>query len=214
MLFALAFIVTFVNGGLTGLFLGNVVVDVPLSDTMFVVAHFHMVMGVAPILVIFGAIYHWYPKITGRMLDEKLGQFHFWTTFLGAYLIFFPMHYLGLMGVPRRYNELGDMGLIAESAHQLNAFISIMAFIVGLAQIVFLFNLLWSIRHGREAGGNPWRATSLEWQTPQTPPPHGNWGKELPVVYRWAYDYSVPGAKQDFLPQNDPGPSTTAMGHA
>ena len=214
MLFALAFIVTFVNGGLTGLFLGNVVVDVPLSDTMFVVAHFHMVMGVAPILVIFGAIYHWYPKITGRMLDERLGQFHFWITFLGAYLIFFPMHYLGLMGVPRRYNELGDMGLIAESAHQLNAFISIMAFIVGFAQIVFLFNLLWSIRHGREAGGNPWRATSLEWQTPQTPPAHGNWGKEMPVVYRWAYDYSVPGAKQDFLPQNDPGPGTTAMGHA
>ncbi|MET0940208.1 MAG: cytochrome c oxidase subunit I [Mesorhizobium sp.] len=213
MLFALAFIVTFVNGGLTGLFLGNVVVDVPLSDTMFVVAHFHMVMGVAPILVIFGAIYHWYPKITGRMLDEKLGQFHFWVTFLGAYLIFFPMHYLGLMGVPRRYNELGDMGLIAESAHQLNAFITVMALIVGFAQMVFLFNLLWSIRHGREAGGNPWRATSLEWQTPTTPPPHGNWGKEVPVVYRWAYDYSVPGAKQDFLPQNDPGPGLATKGH-
>ena len=114
MLFALAFIVTFVNGGLTGLFLGNVVVDVPLSDTMFVVAHFHMVMGVAPILVIFGAIYHWYPKITGRMLNEALGQFHFWVTFLGAYLIFFPMHYVGLMGVPRRYNELGDMALMTE----------------------------------------------------------------------------------------------------
>ena len=111
MLFALAFIVTFVNGGLTGLFLGNVVVDVPLSDTMFVVAHFHMVMGVAPIIVIFGAIYHWYPKITGRMLNEAMGQFHFWVTFLGAYLIFFPMHYLGLMGVPRRYSELGDMAL-------------------------------------------------------------------------------------------------------
>jgi cytochrome c oxidase subunit 1 len=214
MLFALAFIVTFVNGGLTGLFLGNVVVDVPLSDTMFVVAHFHMVMGVAPILVIFGAIYHWYPKITGRMLNEALGQFHFWVTFLGAYLIFFPMHYLGLMGVPRRYNELGDMGLIADSAHQLNAFISIMAFIVGFAQLVFLFNLLWSIRYGREAGGNPWRATSLEWQTATTPPPHGNFGKELPVVYRWAYDYNVPGAKQDFLPQNEPGDDAQAKGHA
>ena len=213
MLFALAFIVTFVNGGLTGLFLGNVVVDVPLSDTMFVVAHFHMVMGVAPILVIFGAIYHWYPKITGRMLNEGLGQFHFWATFLGAYLIFFPMHYLGLMGVPRRYNELGEMGLIADSAHQLNAFISIMAFIVGFAQLVFLFNLVWSIRHGKEAGGNPWRATTLEWQTPETPPAHGNFGKELPIVYRWAYDYSVPGAKQDFLPQNEPGDYGQAKGH-
>ncbi|MER9656099.1 cytochrome c oxidase subunit I [Mesorhizobium sp. M0152] len=205
MLFALAFIVTFVNGGLTGLFLGNVVVDVPLSDTMFVVAHFHMVMGVAPIIVIFGAIYHWYPKVTGRMLNEVLGRFHFWVTFLGAYLIFFPMHYLGLMGVPRRYNELTDMAVMTESAHHLNSFISIMAFIVGFAQIVFLFNLIWSIRHGREAGGNPWRATTLEWQTPQTPPPHGNFGKELPIVYRWAYDYSVPGAKEDFIPQNVPG---------
>ncbi|RWD63577.1 MAG: cytochrome c oxidase subunit I [Mesorhizobium sp.] len=205
MLFALAFIVTFVNGGLTGLFLGNVVVDVPLSDTMFVVAHFHMVMGVAPILVIFGAIYHWYPKVTGRMLDETLGRFHFWVTFLGAYLIFFPMHYLGLMGIPRRYAELTDMTIMTESAHHLNSFISIVAFIVGFAQMVFLFNLIWSIRHGREAGGNPWRATTLEWQTPHTPPAHGNFGKELPIVYRWAYDYSVPGAKEDFIPQNVPG---------
>ncbi|MDX8523797.1 cytochrome c oxidase subunit I [Mesorhizobium sp. MSK_1335] len=205
MLFALAFIVTFVNGGLTGLFLGNVVVDVPLSDTMFVVAHFHMVMGVAPIMVIFGAIYHWYPKVTGRMLNETLGRFHFWVTFVGAYLIFFPMHYLGLMGIPRRYAELTDMNVMTESAHHLNSFISIMAFVVGFAQMVFLFNLIWSLRHGREAGGNPWRATTLEWQTPETPPAHGNFGKELPIVYRWAYDYSVPGAKEDFIPQNVPG---------
>jgi cytochrome c oxidase subunit 1 len=204
MLFALAFIVTFVNGGLTGLFLGNVVVDVPLSDTMFVVAHFHMVMGVAPIMVIFGAIYHWYPKITGRMLNEVLGRFHFWVTFVGTYLIFFPMHYLGLMGVPRRYNELGDMALLPQSAHTLNEFISIMAFIVGFAQLVFLFNLIWSIRHGREAGGIPWRATTREWQTPQTPPAHGNFGKEMPIVFRWAYDFSVPGASEDFIPQNEP----------
>ncbi|MCA1404998.1 cytochrome c oxidase subunit I [Ensifer sp. IC3342] len=206
MLFALAFIVTFVNGGLTGLFLGNVVVDVPLSDTMFVVAHFHMVMGVAPILVIFGAIYHWYPKITGRMLNEALGQLHFWITFLGSYAIFFPMHYVGLVGVPRRYHDLGEAAFVPESVHSLNAFISVAALIVGAAQIVFLFNLVWSLRHGREAGGNPWRATTLEWQTPETPPPHGNWGKELPVVYRWAYDYSVPGAPEDFIPQNQPAP--------
>ncbi len=204
MLFALAFIVTFVNGGLTGLFLGNVVVDVPLSDTMFVVAHFHMVMGVAPILVIFGAIYHWYPKVTGRMLDERLGKLHFWVTFLGAYLIFFPMHYIGLMGVPRRYHEIGGMAFVPPSAATLNEFITVAALVVGAAQLVFLFNLAWSVRHGREAGGNPWRATTLEWQTPQTPPAHGNWGKTLPVVYRWAYDYSVPGAEQDFLPQNQP----------
>jgi len=207
MLFALAFIVTFVNGGLTGLFLGNVVVDVPLSDTMFVVAHFHMVMGVAPILVIFGAIYHWYPKITGRIFNEALGQFHFWVTFVGAYLIFFPMHYLGLLGMPRRYHDIGQTSFIPDSAHTLNAFISVVALIVGVAQMVFLFNMFWSLKRGREAGGNPWRATTLEWQTPETPPGHGNFGKELPLVYRWAYDYNVPGAKEDFIPQNQPGPA-------
>ncbi|MBB4039691.1 cytochrome c oxidase subunit 1 [Microvirga flocculans] len=212
MLFALAFIVTFVNGGLTGLFLGNVVVDVPLSDTMFVVAHFHMVMGVAPILVIFGAIYHWYPKITGRMMNDILGKLHFWVTFLGAYAIFFPMHYLGLMGIPRRYHDIGDMAFVPASAHTLNAFITVAALIVGAVQLTFVFNLFWSLRYGKPAGGNPWRATTLEWQTPETPPPHGNWGKELPVVYRWAYDYSVPGADQDFLPQNQPGFTSTAPG--
>ncbi|WCK05159.1 cytochrome c oxidase subunit I [Agrobacterium tumefaciens] len=204
MLFALAFIVTFINGGLTGLFLGNVVVDVPLSDTMFVVAHFHMVMGVAPIMVIFGAIHHWYPKVTGRMLNTAMGHIHFWITFLGAYAIFFPMHYLGLMGVPRRYYELGETAFIPPSAHTLNMFISVAALIVGAAQLLFLFNLAWSLRSGKPAGGNPWRATTLEWQTPQTPPVHGNWGRDLPVVYRWPYDYSVPGADEDFLPQNQP----------
>jgi cytochrome c oxidase subunit 1 len=211
MLFALAFIVTFVNGGLTGLFLGNVVVDVPLSDTMFVVAHFHMVMGVAPILVIFGAIYHWYPKITGRMLNDMLGYVHFWITFLGAYAIFFPMHYLGLLGVPRRYFEIGQTSFVPASAESLNIFITVVALTVGAAQLVFLFNLFWSLKKGREAGPNPWRATTLEWQTPETPPGHGNWGNELPVVYRWAYDYSVPGADKDFIPQNEPpGPSNGA----
>ncbi|MBD0316738.1 MAG: cytochrome c oxidase subunit I, partial [Nitrospiraceae bacterium] len=172
MLFALAFIVTFVNGGLTGLFLGNVVVDVPLSDTLFVVAHFHMVMGVAPIFVIFGALYHWYPKVTGRMLNDGLGKLHFWITFLGAYAIFFPMHYLGLLGMPRRYHEMGQTTFVPESAQTLNAFITVAALIVGAAQLVFLFNLFWSLRYGKEAGGNPWRATTLEWQTPETPPPH------------------------------------------
>ncbi|MBB4403662.1 MULTISPECIES: cytochrome c oxidase subunit I [Rhizobium/Agrobacterium group] len=214
MLFALAFIVTFINGGLTGLFLGNVVVDVPLSDTMFVVAHFHMVMGVAPIMVIFGAIHHWYPKVTGRMLNEAMGHVHFWVTFLGAYAIFFPMHYLGLMGVPRRYYELGETAFIPDSAHTLNMFITWAALIVGAAQLLFVFNLEWSLRWGKKAVGNPWRATTLEWQTPQTPPVHGNWGKELPVVYRWPYDYSVPGAAEDFLPQNQPaaaGPSERAL---
>ena len=210
MLYALAFIVTFVNGGLTGLFLGNVVVDVPLSDTMFVVAHFHMVMGIAPIFAIFGAIYHWYPKMTSRLLSDTLGKLHFWVTFLGAYAIFFPLHYIGLMGVPRRYYEMGEMAFVPPSTVTLNEFITIVALIVGAAQLSFVFNLVRSLRRGRPAGGNPWGATTLEWQTPQTPPGHGNWGKTLPVVYRWAYDYSVPGAAQDFLPQNQPPVPRTA----
>src|SRR3981189_1661577 len=210
MLFALSFIVTFVNGGLTGLFLGNVVVDGPLSDTMFVVAHFHMVMGVAPILVVFGAIYHWYPKVSGRMLNEALGRFHFWVTFLGAYAVFFPMHYLGLLGMPRRYHDIGETVFFPASAHDLNAFMSVAALIVGFAPLVFVFNMIRSLFKGKEAGGNPWNATTLEWQTPQTPPAHGNWGKELPIVYRWAYDYSVPGAKEDFVPQNQPAVARAA----
>jgi len=210
MLFALGFIVTFVNGGLTGLFLGNVVVDVPLSDTMFVVAHFHMVMGVAPIMVILGAIYHWYPLATGRMLDQTMGHIHFWITFIGAYAIFFPMHYVGLVGVPRRYYEIGEPAFMTAPVEGLNAFITVAALTVGAAQIVFLFNLYWSRNHGRVAGSNPWRATTLEWLTPVVPPEHGNWGKELPLVYRWAYDYSLPGAPEDFIVQTDPGPKAPA----
>jgi cytochrome c oxidase subunit 1 len=204
MLFSLAFIVTFVNGGITGLFLGNAVVDVPLSDTMFVVAHFHMVMGVAPIFVIFAGIYHWYPLVTGRMLNETMGKVHFWISFLGAYAIYFPMHYLGFLGVPRRYFELGKTAIYPQSAATLNEFITIVALIVGAAQVVFLFNLAWSYFKGKHAGRNPWRATSLEWQTAEMPPRHGNFGRELPVVYRWAYDYSVPGVAEDFIPQNLP----------
>lgn len=204
MLFAIAFIFTFVHGGLTGLFLGNVTVDLPLSDTYFVVGHFHMVMGVSPILVVFGAIYHWYPKITGRMWNVTLGKVHFWVTFLGTYAIYLPMHYLGILGVPRRYYALGTTDFLPDSVHSINAAITISALFVAAAQVVFLINLIWSLFKGPRADKNPWRATTLEWQTPDTPPKHGNWGPQLPVVYRWAYDYSVPGAKEDFIPQNVP----------
>ena len=206
MLFALAFIVTFVNGGITGLFLGNVIVDVPLSDTYFVVAHFHMVMGIAPVLVVFGAIYHWYPLITGRFLHEGMGKFHFWVSFLGSYLIYFPMHYLGFVGVPRRYYEMYDSEFMTVSTNYLNQFITVVALIVGFSQLVFLYNLITSAKFGKKAGKNPWNACSLEWRTPEVPPGHGNFGKELPIVYRWAYDFSVPGAKEDYIPQ-DIGPS-------
>ena len=204
MLFAIGFIFTFIHGGMTGLFLGNVTVDLPLSDTMFVVAHFHMVMAIAPIMVVFGAIYHWYPKITGRMLNDTLGKWHFWISFLGSYAIYLPMHYLGFLGVPRRYYALGTIDFIPESVNFMNAGITIAALTVGTAQLLFLYNLITSYFKGKEAGSNPWGATTLEWQTPDTPPKHGNFGKELPLVYRWAYDYSVPGVKEDFIPQNVP----------
>ena len=214
MLFAIGFIFTFINGGLTGLFLGNVTVDVPLSGTYFVVAHFHMVMGVSPILVVFGAIYHWYPKITGRMLDDTLGKIHFWSTFLGTYAIYLPMHYMGILGVPRRYYAYSNsIEFIPPSVQEANQWITISACFVASMQLVFLFNLVWSYWHGRHAGPNPWRATTLEWQTADTPPKHGNWGKDLPVVHRWAYDYSVPGAPEDFIPQNAPADDRIPASH-
>jgi cytochrome c oxidase subunit 1 len=209
MLFAIGFIFTFINGGLTGLFLGNVTVDVPLSDTMFVVAHFHMVMAIAPVLVVMGAIYHWYPKMTGRMLNDTMGKFHFWVTFVGSYAIYYPMHYLGFAGVPRRYYAIEGTNFIAESAQSLNVAITIAALVVGAVQVVFLYNLIWSYFKGKPSGDNPWNATTLEWQTADTPPQHGNFGETLPVVYRWAYDYSVPGAAQDFIPQNVPAGQST-----
>ena len=211
MLFAIGFIFTFIHGGLTGLYLGNVAADIPLSDTYFVVGHFHMVMGVSPIMVIFGAIYHWYPKITGRMFNNTLGKIHFWLTFLGVYSIYLPMHYLGFLGVPRRYFAYEGISF-SETTQAVNANITIAALIVGVTQLLFLFNLVWSLRKGKPAEHNPWGATTLEWQTPDKVPGHGNWGASLPTVHRWAYDYSVPGASQDFLPQTMSSEEATSLG--
>ncbi len=204
MLFAIGFIFTFIHGGLTGLFLGNVVIDLPLSDTYFVVAHFHMVMGVSPILVLFAALYHWFPKMSGRMYHEGMAKLHFWCTFLGTYAIYLPMHYLGIHGVPRRYYALGTTEFMAPATQDANTAITIAALFVGASQLLFFINVIWSLRYGEKSGPNPWGANSLEWQTPDTPPIHGNWGDSLPTVYRWAYDYSVPGAHEDFIPQNTP----------
>ena len=214
MLFAIGFIFTFINGGLTGLFLGNVTVDLPLSDTYFVVGHFHMVMAVSPILVVFGAIYHWYPKITGRMLDDTLGKIHFWITFIGTYAIYWPMHYLGFEGIPRRYYAMGQTEFMSSSVQDVNVAISIAAIAVALVQLLFIYNMIVSYFRGKESGHNPWKATTLEWRTPHTPPKHGNFAEELPVVYRWAYDYSVPGAPDDFIPQDEPPPEAAAASAA
>ncbi|VUD56466.1 Alternative cytochrome c oxidase subunit 1 [Thalassocella blandensis] len=204
MLFAIGFIFTFTHGGLTGLFLGNVVIDLPLSDTYFVVGHFHMVMGVSPIMVLFAAIYHWFPLISGKKLHDGMGKWHFWITFLGTYAIYLPMHYLGFLGVPRRYYAMGDTGFTDTSVQSLNAGITVSALIVGVAQLIFIFNLIYTVRNGKKCERNPWHAASLEWQPAVYPPPHGNWGDKLPIVYRWAYDYSVPDVQQDYIPQNVP----------
>ena len=204
MLFAIGFIFTFTHGGLTGLFLGNVTIDLPLSDTYFVVAHFHMVMGVSPVLVVFGAIYHWYPKMTGRMYNETMAKWHFWLTFLGTYSLYLPMHYLGFLGLPRRYFAMGDTAFMPDSAVTLNASMTISALFVAVVQVLFLYNIIVSLKKGEPSGHNPWKATTLEWLTPDTPPKHGNWGHDLPVVHRWAYDYSVPGQADDYVPQTVP----------
>ena len=212
MLWALAFVLTFIVGGITGLFLGNVIIDIPLSDTYFVVAHFHMVMGVSPIFAIFGGIYHWYPKLSGRMLDDRIGLLHFYITFIGTYLIYFPMHYLGFIGVPRRYYETGiteASGFYPQSAHDLNVFITCVALIVGVSQLLFVYNLIVSLKKGKKSGDNPWHANSLEWRTPETPPGHGNWGDRLPTVHRWAYDFGVQSGERDHIPQDVPKQQST-----
>jgi cytochrome c oxidase subunit 1 len=206
MLFAIGFIFTFTHGGLTGLFLGNVVIDLPLSDTYFVIGHFHMVMGVSPVLVLFGAIYHWYPKITGKMYNETMGKWHFWMTLFGTYAIYLPMHYLGFLGVPRRYYAYSGTDFIPESAQIANQGITIAAIFVALTQLLFFANMIWGLVSGPKASGNPWGATTLEWLTKETPPVHGNWGEDTPTVHRWAYDFSVPGHEEDFIPQTTPRP--------
>ncbi len=204
MLFCIGFLSTFLIGGLTGLFLGNVVVDLPLHETYFVVGHFHMVMGVAAILGIFAGLYHWWPLVTGKLMNPMLGKAHFWLTFLGSYLVFFPMHHLGILGLPRRYFNFASVGFLPDSVDTLNVIITIGALIAGFAQALVLINMAWSLVAGKKAPRNPWKAVTLEWQTPDVPAKHGNWGPTLPVVHRWAFSYSPAGHEEDFIPQNVP----------
>ena len=201
MLFAIGFVSMFISGGLTGIWLGNSSMDIHLHDTYFVVAHFHIVMGVSAFFGMFAGIYHWYPKMYGRYLNNTMAYIHFWITLIGAYLIFWHMHYEGLAGMPRRYLDYSNWA----SFHQfggLNRFITIVATIVFAIQLLFVFNFFYSIFKGRRViTQNPWGATTLEWTTPIRPG-HGNWVGEIPEVHRWAYDYGKDG--RDFIPQTEP----------
>ena len=202
MLFAIGFVSLFVSGGLSGPFLAQPILDIPLHDTYFVVGHFHLIMGVAAIFGIFAATYYWFPKMFGRMMSESLGRIHFWITLVGTYAIFMPMHYLGLAGHPRRYSQLTEVAYLHKLL-PLQTFMTYAAFITIAVQFIFLFNLFWSMFKGPKASDNPWEATTLEWTT-ATPPPHDNFGGQTPVVYHGAYEYSVPGAPTDFTMQTDP----------
>ncbi len=201
MLFAIGFVSLFVTGGLSGIFLGQAPVDVMMHATYFVVGHFHMVMGVAAIFGMFAGTYFWFPKMFGRMMNEKLGKTHFWITFVGVYCIFMPMHYLGVEGNVRRYSEFIDNYL--QPLLPVHRFMTIATFITGAAQFIFLFNLFWSMFKGEKATENPWEATSLEWTIP-SPPPHDNFAGKHPVVYRDPYEFGVPGEEKDYIMQNAP----------
>ncbi|WP_430894707.1 MULTISPECIES: cytochrome c oxidase subunit I [unclassified Paraflavitalea] len=201
MMFALGFVSLFISGGLTGIFLGNSTLDIHLHDTYFVIAHFHIVMGVSAFFGMFAGVYHWYPKMYGRYLNNTLAYIHFWVTLAGAYLIFWPMHYEGLAGMPRRYLDYSNWESFKQFA-ELNKFISTVAMIVFAVQILFVFNFFYSIWKGRKVTNqNPWGATTLEWTAPIRPG-HGNWPGEIPEVHRWAYDYAKDG--REFIPQTEP----------
>ncbi|RFM35361.1 cytochrome c oxidase subunit I [Chitinophaga silvisoli] len=201
MLFSIGFVSTFISGGLTGIWLGNSSIDIHLHDTYFVIAHFHIVMGVSAFFGTFAGVYHWFPKMFGRYMNNTLSYIHFWITLIGAYLIFWPMHYEGLVGMPRRYYDYSTWESFKQFA-DLNHFISIVVILVFATQLLFVFNFFYSIFKGRKlTTQNPWNATTLEWTTPINPG-HGNWPGEIPEVHRWAYDYSKDG--HDFIPQTTP----------
>jgi len=202
MLFAIGMVSFFISGGLTGIFLGNASLDINLHDTYFVIAHFHLVMGSAAIFGMLAGVYHYFPKMFGRLMSSKLGYLHFWITFICAYLVFFPLHFLGLDGVPRRYYAFTEFEFMQKWV-TVNILVTWSAIIAAMAQVAFLFNFFYSIFKGKVSSQNPWGANTLEWTTP-VERLHGNWPGEIPTVYRWPYDYSKPGAEEDFIPQTVP----------
>jgi len=202
MLFSIGLVSTFVSGGLTGIILGDSTLDINVHDTMFVVAHFHLVMGVTAVYGFLAGVYHWFPKMFGRMMSKKLGYLHFWITAVGAYGVFYPMHFTGLAGLPRRYYNNTSFPIF-DDLTDINVIITIFAIITGLGQFIFLYNFFNSIFNGEKATQNPWRSNTLEWTTP-VEHLHGNWPGDIPEVHRWSYDYSKPGHDEDFVPQNVP----------
>ena len=207
MLFAIGLVSTFITGGVTGIILADSALDIAVHDTYFVVAHFHIVMGMSAVFGMFAGVYHWFPKMYGRMMNTRLGYAHFWITIVGAYGVFFPMHFVGLAGAPRRYYDYSVYGEFDQGSldmmMDLNVIITVFAILAALGQLLFLFNFFYSIYRGPKAPQNPWNSTTLEWTTP-VEHMHGNWPGELPTVHRWPYDYSKPGADTDFIPQNVP----------
>jgi len=202
MLFSIGLVSTFITGGLTGIILGDSTLDINVHDTYFVVAHFHLVMGISALYGMFAGIYHWYPKMFKRMLNKNLGYIHFWVTAVCAYGVFFPMHFIGLAGLPRRYYTNTNFPLF-DDLQNVNVIITAFAIVGGIFQLVFIYNFFVSIFYGKKTVQNPWKSNTLEWTAP-IEHMHGNWPGEIPHVYRWPYDYSKPGHDDDFVPQNVP----------
>jgi len=202
MLFAIGFVSTFITGGLTGIILGDSALDINVHDTYFVVAHFHLVMGISALYGMLAGIYHWYPILFGKMMNKNLGYIHFWVTAISAYGVFFPMHFIGMAGLPRRYYTNSNFPLFDDLA-DTNQIITMFALMGAAVQLVFLYNFIYNIFYGKKAPQNPWKSTTLEWTASQKHI-HGNWQGKIPEVHRWPYDYSKPGKEKDFVPQNVP----------
>ena len=207
MLFTIGLVSAFISGGVTGIILADAALDIMIHDTYFVVAHFHVVMGLSAVFGMFAGVYHWFPRMFGKMMNTSLGYVHFWITIIGAYGVFFPMHFVGLAGAPRRYYDYsvyGDFDLETFNIiMDLNVIITYFAIFAAIGQLVFLYNFFYSIFKGQDTPQNPWRSNTLEWTAP-VEHMHGNWPGDLPTVHRWPYDYSKPGAEEDFIPQNVP----------
>ena len=202
MLFSIGLVSTFITGGLTGIILGDSTLDINVHDTYFVVAHFHLVMGISALYGFFAGVYHWFPRMFGRMMNKTQGYIHFWVTAVCAYGVFFPMHFIGMAGLPRRYYTNSNFPLFDELA-DTNVLITVFALVGAAFQLVFFWNFFYSIFKGKKAPMNPWRSTTLEWTAP-VEHMHGNWPGEIPAVHRWPYDYSKPGHDEDFVPQTTP----------